>query len=426
MYTILGNSKFAKSVTIKKMIFMLSLAQISLIQYGQIIADHTIVDKFYNIPQQYIDSVKKMWVVVAGESHSQAYRTGLSLLEAAYPAFDVNLTESGTPEAYTTSHLRASKATWGDYNYSSGWQYNYGEEDWWTNATAISRTEAGIRYCNDNYLTISAMGFGWCWDMVENSNNPSATADPVYGVHWYGWSVGSPEGNKAWGLDDADNAITGNSVNLDTYLAATQAYIDYCAANNIPTKIFFTTGTVDGYGGEQGYQRELKNQRIRDYVTADASKFLFDYADILCYDDNGTPTTTTWNGHTFPIITTTNLGAATLGHIDNPGALRLGKGYVVDACQNGGLGWRNFISSGYRNYGVPVQAELQRFQPITAHCNYLQPLLLPMPPIKPLPGPFKTEPDRQQSVLPVWLLPCLMVQSLPGQPQTMEPEFLED
>ena len=44
-------------------------------------------------------------------------------------------------------------------------------------------------------------------------------------------------------------------------------------------------------------------QRIRDYVAADATRILFDYADILCYDNNGTPTTVTWNGHTFPMIT---------------------------------------------------------------------------------------------------------------------------
>ena len=56
----------------------------------------------------------------------------------------------------------------------------------------------------------------------------------------------------AWGLDDADNSVTGNSVNLDTYLEATQQYIDYCSANSIPTKVFFTTGPVDIYDGESG------------------------------------------------------------------------------------------------------------------------------------------------------------------------------
>ena len=146
----------------KKVILFFILSQISLVHYGQIIADHTIVADFDKIPQSYIDLVKKMWMVYAGESHSQGIRTGLTLLETSYPAFAVNVVESGTPESYTTSNLRASRATWGDVNNSSGWIYSYGEEDWFTSAIAISRTKAGITYCNTNNLIIGAIGFGWC------------------------------------------------------------------------------------------------------------------------------------------------------------------------------------------------------------------------------------------------------------------------
>ncbi len=46
----------------------------------------------------------------------------------------------------------------------------------------------------------------------------------------------------------------------------------------------------DIYAGEAGYQGYLKNEeRIREYVRADASRILLDYADILCYDNDGTP-----------------------------------------------------------------------------------------------------------------------------------------
>ena len=48
-----------------------------------IIADHTVVDQYSSIPQQYIDLVKKMWLDVPGESHSSGYRLGLQLLENA-------------------------------------------------------------------------------------------------------------------------------------------------------------------------------------------------------------------------------------------------------------------------------------------------------------------------------------------------------
>ncbi len=237
----------------------------------------------------------------------------------------VNVTESGTPEAYTTSYLRASRATWGDYSNSSGWIYSYGEEDWFTNSMAIARTKAGLLYTKNTGPTLSAIGFGWCYDMVET--NISGTADPVYGVRWCGESVGGPEGNLAWGLDAADYSITGNTVCLDTYLKATQEYIDYCKSNNISTKVFFTTGTVDGGFSpvEKGYASHLKNERIRNYVKADPTRILFDYADILCYDDDGEATTYTWEGHVFPIITPTNLTPTSTGHISNAGAVRLAK-----------------------------------------------------------------------------------------------------
>ena len=250
---------------------------------NQIIADHTIVDRFDNIPPAYIAEVKKMRLVVPGESHSAGYRTGLLNLETAYPTYDVSVKEWGTPEAYTTSNLRVSNATWGDYDNSTGWIYSYGEEDWFTSALAISRTKAGITYCNSNSLTISAFGFGWCWDPY---------------------------------------------ISVTNYIPATQEYINYCTANGISTKVFFTTGPVDGVNasGEVGYNKSVFYESIRTYVEADVSRILFDYADILCYNDDGTTNSTTWSGHTYPIITSTNLIPTEAAfHISNAGAIRLAK-----------------------------------------------------------------------------------------------------
>ncbi len=301
--------------------------QISLMASGQIVADHTIVDKYDQIPQQYIDAVKKMWVTNPGESHSAALRQGLLDLEALDPRFSVSIVTSGTPEPYTTTNLRFSRATRGDYTYTDRWQYSYGEEDWFTNPTALSRTKAGITYCNTHGLELAAIGFCWCYD-DSHTSNISTTIDPVYGCRWYGRSYNGPEGDRCWGLDAADKALTGNSVCLDTYLSATQEYVDYCATQGYKTKVYFTTGPVEPtyYKNEAGYQASLKHQRIRDYVKADPSLILFDYADILCYDDGSEiMATSTWDDHTFPVITSTNYGNGDLGHIDSPGALRLAK-----------------------------------------------------------------------------------------------------
>ena len=291
---------------------------------SQIIANHTIVADYNKIPAEYMTAVKKMWLSYAGESHSLAIRTGLLNLETAYPSYAVSVIESGNPEVYTDTNLRANRATWGDHDNATGWIHTYGEEDWYTNVASIAQTKTGLLYCKNTGPALDALGFGWCWDACWH-NDIGGTIDPVYGCHWAGSSVGGPEGDLRWGLDSGDTVLTGNSVCMDTYLAATQSYIDYCTANSISTKVFFTTGTVDNYVYEIGYQCYLKWEHIRSYVLADPTRILFDYADILCYDDNGSETTWEWNGHTYPIITPTNFGDQSVGHIGAPGALRLAK-----------------------------------------------------------------------------------------------------
>ncbi len=181
-------------------IILFIIINISLINYGQIIADHTVVDKFDDIPLYYIDQVKKMWISFAGESHSESLRRGLELLEAAYPAYQVTVAEYTDPAPYTTAYLRADANTWGDLTNATGWIRWYGEEDWYTSATAIAHTKAGITRCNTIGPALSAIGFGMCY--------------------------GDGGGN---------------------YITATQSYIDHCTANGYPTKVFFTTGPVLHY-----------------------------------------------------------------------------------------------------------------------------------------------------------------------------------
>ena len=312
----------------KKGLIILGFVLITSVSYGQIIADHSVVDKYDDIPQQWIDSVKKMWFDISGESHSKGYYQGLDTLETLDSKFQVYTQTFGTPVAPSDQFLRANKMIWGDVDNATGWTYWTGEEDWWTNSAGINQIKAGLNYCFNNNLKLSVLGFGWCYDGM--ATNVSSGTDPVTGNHWYGETVGGPEGQyKPWGLDDDDNSITGNTLNMDSYLEATQSFIDYCEAKGIPTKVIFTTGPVDdnngNYSDEAMYQNYLKWEHIREYVKADPSRILFDYADILCYDDDGTETTSSWNGNTFPVITPTNLGAADKSHIGTKGTLRLAK-----------------------------------------------------------------------------------------------------
>ena len=262
---------------------------------GQIIADHTVVDKFDDIPQYYIDLVKKMWVTYPGESHSEDIRSGMIAFAAAYPKFVINSPLSGPPEAYTSVHLRYSRATWGDINNPSGWIYDYGEEDWFDYVDnqdiyhyapdAVARTKAGLAFCNSNGLILNATGFGWCWDYNDG-------------------------------------------INADFYLAATQAYIDYCIENEYATKVFFTTGPT-GNGGilppSMNYILYLRSQQIRNYVLEDPTRILFDFADILAYNDAGELTAESDGIHTYPSYNTDNDSGSGLIHMGTVGGVRLAK-----------------------------------------------------------------------------------------------------
>ena len=296
-----------------------------------LVADHTKVEKHNDIPQYWINEVKKMWLNVPGESHSYGYRIGLELLQGIDSRFQANRTEDGAPpEALTDQHLRISGHRWS----GSGWSYGAGEANWYTNATGIANINAHLTYSNTHNLAIAAMGFGWCWDMIWH-NPPGGGLDPVYQVHWAGSSEGGPQGDLRWGLDAGDQSLTGNSVSMDTYLNATQQYIDYSKANNYPTKVFFTTGPVDDSSGESGYQLHLKQEHIRNYVKANDG-ILFDYADILTWGDDGTEAINSWTDYggtlrVFPKIHPDNEKdfnagiTGSSGHIGQRGALRLGK-----------------------------------------------------------------------------------------------------
>jgi len=291
---------------------------------GQIIADHNAVDDFDKIPDNYITEVKKMLVSFVGESHAYGFLSGLDALENSMPEYACNI---GTGEMPSSSHLRVNSGP------------TVGEAEWFTWKAYPTGSQPSerlfiknlIKEYHDHGHPFSAIGFGWCWDMVGLAvAGGESETDPVYGCKYWGVSEGGPDGNLGWGLDAADFALSGNRVCLDTYLEATQDYIDYCAANGYGTKVIFTTGPVDGGGGEyfrgeKGYQGYLKNERIREYARADQSRILFDYADILSYDNNGQITNTTWNGHTYPVCTTANEYPVLDAHISRTGEIRLAR-----------------------------------------------------------------------------------------------------
>ena len=286
----------------------------------QIIADHNAVTNFANIPLSYITEVKKMLVYFSGRSHSGAYRTGLDLLEEQNGMYDVN---RGTGEAYTTSYLRCNENPSG-YVYTDVWfsWLAYPVGSWPTESTWVTDL---IQEYHDHGHPFTTIAYAWCWDIV--SGYPSDW-DLEYGCRWFGYAVGNPSGNDdmPMGLNAADKALTGSDVSMDTYLSAIEYYRNYCNTHGINTKVLYTTGPVEGtQPGENAWQSQVKHDYIRAWVAQDSTRILFDFADILAYDNNGSHSTAVWDGHTYEHMTPTNVGDGSVGHISPTGAVRLAK-----------------------------------------------------------------------------------------------------
>ena len=209
-----------------------------------------------------------------GESHSSAYRIGAELLEELDTTYQAETYSADPIPAITNQYLRIGR-------------HRVVGEDYFFSESKIESMKEMIASQYNAMNPFTVMGFAWCWDMTDD-NPPGGLVDTFYNVRWAGRSEGGPEGNMRWGLDFEDQVLTGNSVCMDTYLEAIESYIYYCKENSIPTTWVFTTGPVDYNGGtESGFQREIKQAYIRDYVNEDQSRILFDYADILCWSDSG-------------------------------------------------------------------------------------------------------------------------------------------
>lgn len=253
---------------------------------SQIIADHTVVDRYDDIPQQYIDSVKKMLVWAAGMSHSRGYQAGLNLLMQYDPTYSCQTWDATSPPAYTDQALRLGKP---QLSSAGIWSSSY-----WNGYHSDLMQAA---YTAGNPYTVFL--YAWCFDMTWH-NDPGGTEDPVYGVRWAGDSEFGTGSAYRWGLDASDASLTGNNISMENYFTSWQTMIADVVANGYGTTIVYTTGPVDDEdvvvgGTENGFQRELKQDYIRSYVADDSTRILFDYADILCWNDAGEHYTIAWN-----------------------------------------------------------------------------------------------------------------------------------
>ncbi len=291
-----------------------------------IIADHNAVNDFDNIPAEYIAKVKEMLFVVAGESHGGGYHYGLRLLAQADPTYAVNANMSNDPpETHSNGSLRSSQS----FRFGTDWLRWGGEEDFWTNTAAKENIKTGLTYMADNYEGPVVFAFGWCWDMT--STNATGSRDPETRNRWGGSTKGGPDGDSLrWGIDEHDYTETGNRLSLQNYLEAVDEYNDH--ESEVYT--IFTTGPVDEKSmGELNYQRYLKHDAIRKYAQ-NTDGILFDFADILCWNNQNVQHTTSWDtpeGLTItfqvgdPDLAPTDGKGYEYTHIPEEGLIRLAK-----------------------------------------------------------------------------------------------------
>jgi hypothetical protein len=296
-------------------LFIISFSSFAFSQEKAIIADHSVVNQYQDIPQKWIDAVKKMYLCYPGESHSAGLVYGFEMLQKIDSRFAINVTWRGEPERKTDSYLRVGKTFRNQQN--SRWEMSGGEEDFFTSQEAVNMMLQHLTFCEKSLNNpVSAFGFGWCWDMTGQAD-----------VDAKGWA-----GRLYWPVKRGNHTDHWDTTTTNPCM---QDYIDAVVTYNKahPECVtFFTTGPVDGGGNARarGYQRWLKNEFIRNYVK-NSSKvtFLFDYADILCWNNSGQPKVTSWNGMSFPYIHPENIGNYNGGsgkcHISQEGCLRLAK-----------------------------------------------------------------------------------------------------
>lgn len=321
----------------KRFILVLLIGHFYLLNTAQVIvADHTVVDQYDKIPQEWIDEVKKIWVAMVGASHGSEYVFGGQLLEDNDSKYLFNKQTYDIPSQSTTHGLRFNAAHWGKRDQLTGWSWYDVADDFWTNDAAIAQVKRSLSYSNQGGWILFAFMYGWSYEVGQKV--PTGEYDPVYHVRWAGKTEAGIDGSNNWGLDAGDVSLTGNRVTMQNYIDAMHEFEDYIADNNLPTKMIWTTGPVDTDAGnlaidEVGYQTYLKWEHIRNYVNGlNGTNYLLDYADILSYNNAGVQSKTSWidnNGtlQTFPIISPENETNKVVGqgHIGEKGKIRLAK-----------------------------------------------------------------------------------------------------
>ena len=233
-----------KSLTIT----LVNLLFICIISGQGFIVDHTSTD-ISAIPSNIIDSIKQnfqfQW---CGQSHSHQITTGLELLENENPLFDVTIGSASLPEPNGTFCIMEGVII--NPNQCTGaWEYVY-PTAYWQGQSAWNNIEGTFIDC---YPNINISGFLWCGEPSD------------YDTNYF------------------------------------QAYFDTLATYESVypgIQFIYTTGHAQ-YTGEQGYNRWIVNEFIRNYCIEN-NKLLYDFGDMDAWS-NGEFNYYVYNNDTIPL-----------------------------------------------------------------------------------------------------------------------------
>ena len=230
----------------------------------EIIADHNAVQEFDNIPQQWIDQVKTMFLVHTGQSHGWQVPMGLQDLNN-----DALVIDEGYPSGKGFKVSRGLRSQYNDWSASIGpdrfWQGEAGK-DW------VRRT---LNYYANNGVQVDAILHTWCW-------------------HFRTWSA--------------------EQLN-DYFVAMEELEAEY------PNVTFiYMTDTADRSGD---VNRNARNEQVRQYCLSH-NKVLFDFGEIETWSADGT--VRNWSGGVPYWHNDSGIGVSDdYGHISPTGALMKSK-----------------------------------------------------------------------------------------------------
>jgi len=242
-----------KTKTRLSIVFLIAFA-LNLTGQG-IIIDHNCTD-VTSIPSDIIDSIKTNckfeW---AATSHGHQVLTGLKLVETEIPNLDVTVGDGETGYA-NGGYLPDPNGTFcvmdGVIQYFSNCKCCLGiaPNGYWQGANADLSMEKTLVQCDPG---INISGWGWCTEL----NTWTASQVQEYFTE----------------MEDLE-----------------MQYPD--------VQFIYSTGTTE-YVGDDGYNRWIRNNQIRQYCIQN-NKFLFDFADIECWS-NGQFNYYVYNNDTVPL-----------------------------------------------------------------------------------------------------------------------------